>query len=328
MPIIRDAFLALSTNRVAHKAIIGFPLSRKVTRRFVAGETLEEAIAVIRRVNDAGMGAVFDFLGEAVTNVDESRQARDEYLRILDAIEKNTLDAYMSMKPTQMGLVISRDVCLENISTIAQRAREVGTTIRVEMEDSSFTQATLDLFKELKAEFSNVGTVIQSCLYRSEADMRELYALGANVRLVKGAYKEPPSVAFQKKKDVDANYLKLAEIFLGGQADTAETGESAPGKPAAALDGTSNDAFLALATHDEKIIGWAKDFIGEHKVARTRFEFEMLYGIRSELQRKLHAEGYRMRVYVPYGGHWYPYFMRRLAERPANVIFLVSNLFK
>lgn len=328
MPVMRDAFLALSTNRIAHKVVIGFPLSRKLTRRFVAGETLEEAVAVIRRVNAKGMGAVFDFLGEAVTSVDESRHARDEYLRILDAIATHKLDAYTSMKPTQMGLVISRDVCLENISTIAHRAREVGTSIRVEMEDSSFTQATLDLFKELHAEFSNVGVVIQSCLYRSEADMRNLYQMGANIRLVKGAYKEPPSVAFPKKKDVDANYLKLAEIFLGGQADTAGAGEGDATMGAASNNDAARDAFLALATHDEKIIAWAKDFIRAHNVSHTHFEFEMLYGIRTELQRQLHAEGYRMRVYVPYGGHWYPYFMRRLAERPANVIFLISNLFK
>lgn len=306
MPVMRDAFLALSTNPAAHKAVIGFPLSRKMTRRFVAGETLDEAIEAVRGVNEAGMRGVFDFLGEAVTSAEESHHARDEYLRILDAIEAHKLDAYASLKPTQMGLKIGHEVALENISVIAGRAREVGTSIRVEMEDSSFTQATLDLFKELRAEFSNVGTVIQSCLYRSETDMAELLALSANVRLVKGAYKEPPTVAFPAKKDVDANYIKLAEMYLGG----------------------GGEAFLALATHDSKIIERAKEFIGNHAVPHTRFEFQMLYGIRSELQKKLHAEGYPMRIYVPYGSMWYPYFMRRLAERPANVFFLASNLFK
>lgn len=314
MPIMRDAFLALSTNPVAHKAVLGFPLSRKLTRRFVAGEALEEAIEAIKKVNQTGMRGVFDFLGEAVTNVQESHQARDEYLRILEAIELNNLDAYVSMKPTQMGLVVSRDACFENISTVARRAQEAGTSIRVEMEDSSFTQATLDLVKDLHAEYANVGTVIQSCLYRSEEDMRGLLPLGFNVRLVKGAYKEPPSVAFPQKKDVDANYLKLAEIFLGAQTKNPS-------------DAAAN-AFLALATHDAKIIDWAKEFISQHHVSHDRFEFQMLYGIRTELQRKLHGEGYPMRVYVPYGSKWYPYFMRRLAERPANVIFLMSNLFK
>lgn len=307
MPIMRDAFLALSTNPVAHKAVLGFPLSRKMTRRFVAGEALEEAIEAIKKVNQTGMRGVFDFLGEAVTNVAESHQARDEYLRILEAIELYKLDAYVSMKPTQMGLVVSRDACFENISAVARRAQEVGTGIRVEMEDSSFTQATLDLVKDLHVECANVGTVIQSCLYRSEEDMRGLLPLGFNVRLVKGAYKEPPSVAFPLKKDVDANYLKLAEIFLGAPKE---------------------NAFLALATHDAKIIDWAKEYIKQHHVSHDRFEFQMLYGIRSELQRQLHGEGYPMRVYVPYGSKWYPYFMRRLAERPANVFFLISNLFK
>jgi proline dehydrogenase len=210
-----------------------------------------------------------------------------------------------------MGLKISPSVCYANIRAIAQRALEVGTSVRVEMEDSSFTQATLDLVKELHQAYANVGTVIQSCLYRSEEDMRELLVLGINVRLVKGAYKEPETVAFPKKKDVDANYIKLAEMYLGASAA-----------------GSGGGAFLALATHDARIIDHARKFIQEHNVAHTRFEFQMLYGIRTELQHKLHAEGYPMRVYVPYGSMWYPYFMRRLAERPANVFFLISNLFK
>lgn len=312
MPILRDAFLALSTNPVAHRFIVGFPLSRKVTRRFVAGETLEEAIAVIHRVNANGMSGVFDFLGEAVTNADESRRARDEYLRILDAIEREKLNAYVSMKPTQMGLALDPALAFENISTIAARALAIGTTIRVEMEDSPHVDATLALYKKLHVAFPNVGMVIQSCLYRSDADMHDLYSMNANVRLVKGAYKEPPTVAFPQKKDVDANYLKLAEMYYCGSGQT-----------------TSNVApFLALGTHDAKIINWAKQLFKDHNIPRERYDFEMLYGIRSDLQRQLAAEGYPMRVYVPYGSSWYPYFMRRLAERPANVIFLVSNLFK
>jgi proline dehydrogenase len=306
---MRSTFLALSTNRAAHKFVIGFPLARKVARRFVAGETLEEATAVIQRINEAGMLGVFDFLGEAVLTEQESREARDEYLRILYVIEQHQLKAYASLKPTQMGLVIHPELAYENIRAIVARACQIGTLVRVEMEDSPHTEETLALFKRLHAEFKNVGTVIQSCLYRSEADMLELYALGAPVRLVKGAYKEPPIVAFPAKKDTNANYLKLAEIYLR---------DSSP--PAGAV--------LALATHDKKIIDWAKKFIAEHKVTHARFEFQMLYGIRSDLQRQLHAEGYPMRVYVPYGGYWYPYFMRRLAERPANVFFLLSNLFK
>lgn len=308
MSVMRDAFLALSTNRAAHRFVVSFPLARKVTRRFVAGETLDEAVRAVQRVNEAGMLGSLDYLGEAVTNAAEAQRARDEYLRILDAIEKNKLKAYASLKPTQMGQVVGQEIALENIAQIAARAREVGTLIRVEMEDSAHTQETLDLFKTLHAEFPNVGTVIQSYLYRSQGDMRDLLALGANVRLVKGAYKEPPAVAFPQKKDVDANYLKLAELFLSSEQ--------------------ANGAFLALATHDKRIIDWAKQFTREQHVAPNRFEFQMLYGIRSDLQRELAAAGYPMRVYVPYGSQWYPYFMRRLAERPANVIFLVSNLFK
>ena len=288
---------------------LAFRSRAELTRRFVAGETLEEATVVIKRINADGMLGVFDYLGEAVTTAEEALHARDEYLRLLEVIEKHKLNAYASLKPTQMGLVIDRALAYENIREIVLRAREIGTTVRVEMEESTHTQATLDLFKRLRAEFTNVGTVIQSSLYRSEQDMQDLYALGARVRLVKGAYKEPATVAFQAKKDTDANYLKLAEIYLRD-----------PNSPAG--------AHLALATHDKKIIDWAKKFITEHKVAHTRFEFQMLYGIRSDLQRQLSCTGLPDAVYVPYGGHWYPYFMRRLAERPANVIFLISNLFK
>jgi proline dehydrogenase len=309
MAVFRDAFLALSTNPAAHKMVVGMPIARRVTRRFVAGETLADAVNAIKQVNTSGMQATLDYLGEAVTNADEARRARDEYLHALDEIERQHLGAYASLKPTHMGLAISPQLCYENICAIVIRAQSAGTLVRVEAEESAHTQATLDVFKRLRAEFSNVGTVIQSSLYRSEADLQGLYNIGANVRLVKGAYKEPPEVAFPKKKDTDANYLKLAALYLHDPAPP-------PG------------VFLALATHDAKIIDWAKKFVKEHSVAFDRFEFQMLYGIRADLQRQLAAEGYTMRVYVPYGSHWYPYFMRRLAERPANVFFLIGNLFR
>jgi proline dehydrogenase len=192
---------------------------------------------------------------------------------------------------------------------ILTRAREIGTLVTIDMEDSQHTQATLNIFKTLREEFENVGCVIQAYLYRSEEDVKALIDMRATVRLCKGAYKEPPSVAFPEKKDVDANMVKLSEMFLQH-------------------NGKSNGAYLQLATHDEKIIHWAEEYATQHDVDRNRFEFQMLYGIRPDLQRRLAAEGYTMRVYVPYGTHWYPYFIRRLAERPANVIFLVSNLFK
>lgn len=309
MPILRDAFLALSTNGLVRSLVVNFPLSRRVTRRFVAGETLEEAIQVVKKLHEQNIDVTFDQLGESVTNESEARAARDGYLRALDAISATGLPTHVSLKLTQMGLDLSPDVCLDNVRQIVGRAKQVGTMVTLDMEDSNYTQATLNIFKTLREEFDNIGVVIQSYLYRSEEDVKALIALGATVRLCKGAYKEPAQVAFPQKKDVDANYLKLAQKFL---------------QP----NGTGNGAYLQLATHDAKIIDWAKQYTTTNKIDRTRFEFQMLYGIRSDLQRQLAADGYTMRVYVPYGTHWYPYFMRRLAERPANVIFLVSNLFK
>ena len=309
MPVLRDFFLALSTNMLVRSFVVNFPLSRRVTRRFVAGETLAEAIAVVKKLNKEGIQVTFDQLGESVTNEAEARQAKEGYLRALDAIASNQVSSQVSVKLTQMGLDLSADLCLDNMRQILRQAKQIGTLVTVDMEDSPHTQVTLNVFKTLREEFDNVGIVIQSYLYRSEEDMKALLALGANVRLCKGAYKEPADVAFPHKSDVDANYRKLAQIFLDA-------------------NGNANGAYLDIASHDEKIISWAKEFTTAHKVNRNRFEFQMLYGIRSDLTRQLAADGYTMRVYVPYGTHWYPYFMRRLAERPANVIFLVSNLFK
>ncbi len=309
MPVLRDAFLAMSTNSLVQRFVVGFPLSRRVTRRFVAGEKLEEAIALVKKLNAQGLYVTFDVLGEAVKQESEARAAKDEYLRALDAIDASKVKSEVSVKLSQMGIDLSPELCLDNMRQIIRRARTIPTLVTIDMEDSQHTQATLNIFKTLREEFDNVGTVIQSYLYRSEEDMKMLCAMEASVRLCKGAYKEPPAVAFPQKKDVDANYIKLAQIFL---------------QP----DGKANGAYLALATHDEKIINWAKQYTTGHTIDRKRFEFQMLYGIRNDLQRRLAAEGYTMRVYVPYGTHWYPYFMRRLAERPANVIFRLSNLFK
>ncbi len=309
MPILRDIFLAMSKSTPMRDFVVNFPLSRRVSRRFVAGETLDEAIQVVKKLNAQGLGVTFDQLGESVSLESEAREAKDGYLRALDAIAANKVSSQVSVKLTQMGLDISPDLCLDNMRQILRRAKEIGTFVTIDMEDAQHTQVTLNAFKTLREEFDNVGIVIQSYLYRSEQDMQALYQLGANVRLCKGAYKEPAEVAFPEKKDVDANYLKLAQIFLQS-------------------NGNNTGAYLDLATHDEKIIDWAREYTTTHKVDRQRFEFQMLYGIRADLQRKLVSEGYTMRVYVPYGSHWYPYFMRRLAERPANVIFLISNLFK
>ena len=309
MPILRDAFLKLSTNAAARNFVVGFPLSRKVTRRFVAGETLDDAVNAVKKLNSEGLLATLDHLGESVASADDARRAKDDYLVALDAIQQNKLNSHASVKLTHMGLDIDPELCYDNMRQIVGKAQAIGTKTRIDMEDSARTQITLDIFKRLRAEYDNVGIVIQAYLFRSQADMQELYDLGARVRLCKGAYKEPPDISFAEKKDTDANYLKLTDQFLGAHENY--TG-----------------AHLALATHDAKIIDWAKQYIKEHNVQYDRFEFQMLYGIRSDLQRQLVQEGYTVRVYVPYGAQWYPYFMRRLAERPANVIFLMSNLFK
>lgn len=308
MSVLRDVLLALSTHPLAHRAVVGFILSRRVARRFVAGERLDEAIQVIEKLNAQNLQVTLDHLGESVTQEREAREAKDEYLRALDAIAAHQVKSHVSLKLTQMGLDLDPELCLDNLRQIVGRAHATGAFARIDMEDSQRTQSTLNIFKTLREEFDNVGIAIQAYLYRSAADMQALHAMGANVRLCKGAYKEPPSVAFPQKKDVDANYIKLAQIFL---------------QP----NGKANGAHLALATHDEDIINWARGYIAAHALEYRRLEFQMLYGIRFDLQRQLAAAGYSVRVYVPYGSHWYPYLMRRLAERPANVIFLARGAF-
>lgn len=309
MPFLRDLFLSMSTNTVIRRFIIDFPLSRRVSRRFVAGETLEEAIEVVRKLNAQGQQVTFDLLGESVTKESEARAAKDSYLRALQAIQAAQVSSQVSVKLSQMGLDLSADLCLDNLRQIAAKAKEIGSFVTIDMEDSQHTQATLNVYKTLREEFDNVGIVIQAYLYRSEEDIKALISMGACVRLCKGAYKEPPTVAFPQKKDVDANMVNLSQMFFQS-------------------NGNGHRPYLQLATHDEKLINWAEQYVTDHHIGRDRFEFQMLYGIRPDLQRKLAAKGYTMRVYVPYGSHWYPYFMRRLAERPANVIFLLSNLFK
>jgi proline dehydrogenase len=307
MPVLRDAFLAMSTNSLVRALVVGFPPSRRVSRRFVAGETLEDAIQVVRKLNAQQLVVSLDHLGESVTQETEAQEAKEDYSRALEAVASKELKSHVSVKLTQLGLDLRPDLCIENMRQLVGKAREIGTFVRIDMEDSHHTQATLNVYKTLREEFDNVGIVIQSYLYRSEADMQALRSMGANVRLCKGAYKELPEIAFPQKKDVDANYIKLARIFL---------------------DANGSGTHLALATHDEKIISWARRYTAERDIDRKRYEFQMLYGIRSDLQTQLAAEDYTMRIYVPYGTHWYPYFMRRLAERPANVIFLFQNLFR
>lgn len=279
-------------------------LSRKLSKRFVAGETLEEALAVARRLNGEGITVTLDHLGESVTSLEEAAAARDVYLRTLDAIHQSGIQGNVSLKLTQFGLDLSTEQCLANVDRLVGRAREVNSFVRIDMESSEYTDRTLGIVTELYARHGAAGTVIQAYLRRSRADIERLNAAGIRVRLCKGAYLEPQSVAFPHKADVDRSYRELAELLL--------------------LKGT----YPALATHDEAMIEHARRFALEHQISRDRFEFQMLYGIRRDLQRRLVAEGWRVRLYVPFGRAWYPYYMRRLAERPANVFFILRNLFR
>ncbi len=307
--MLRTLFLYLSTAGWARGLVTHFFLARRAARRFVAGETLEEAIAVARGLNNKGMLISLDHLGESVHDEATAVQSTDDYMVILDAIYSNRLDANISVKLTQLGLDVSEDLCVDNMRRILAKAGEIGTTVNIDMESSAYTERTLNIYRQLLQDFSNIGTVIQSYLRRTEADMAQLATEGAVIRLCKGAYKEPAEVAFPEKADVDDNFVKVMKQFM-------------------AEEHRRQGAYLKLATHDPKIIETAIDYAKENDIPRGEFEFQMLYGIRPQTQLDLVQQGYQMRVYIPYGTEWYPYFMRRLAERPANLWFLLKNLFR
>ncbi len=279
-------------------------VAQRLSTRFVAGETLEQAIAVCRRLNQEGITVTLDHLGESVTSLAEAAEARDVYLRTQTAIQENGIQGNVSLKLTQFGLDLSETECRANVAKLVQRAAELKSFVRVDMESSEYVDRTLSLVRDLHTQFGCVGTVIQAYLFRSKADVEELCSRRIRIRLCKGAYLEPATVAFPEKSDVDRNYVELTRILL-------ESGE-----------------YPAIATHDEKMIEAAKTFVAAKQIPRDAFEFQMLYGIRRDLQRKLVADGFRLRLYVPFGKAWYPYYMRRLAERPANVFFILRNLFR
>lgn len=306
--MLRSTFLYLSTASWARKSVTGFFLARRAARRFVAGETLEEAIAAAKVLNQKGLMVSLDHLGESVHDEAAATSATESYLACLQGIADHKLDSDVSVKLTQLGLDINENIAVENMRRILVKAAEVGTTVTIDMESSAYTESTLRIFRQLMQEYKNVGTVIQSYLRRSEADMQQLAAEGAAIRLCKGAYKEPPELAFPEKSDVDKNYVTILEQFMG-QANR------------------QRGAYLKIASHDLKIIEAAVAYIQKHQIPADQFEFQMLYGIRPQTQLELRQKGYQMRVYVPYGTEWYPYFMRRLAERPANVWFMAKNLF-
>lgn len=302
--MLRSILLALSKSPRAARFVIHNGLSRRVVRRFVAGETLDDAVAAVRAINQAGCPASFDYLGESVSTEAEALRAADAYRSILDRIAAERLDANASLKLTQLGFDVNPTLCESLVADIVTHAERLNNFVRIDMEGSAYTQRTIDLCKRVHAKHASVGTVVQSYLYRTEQDAKELIAAGVRMRLVKGAYKELPAIAYPKKSDVDANYVRVMKLLL------------------------SSRQYHAIATHDPDMQEATKHFALEHEIARDKFEFQMLYGIRTDLQAQLIREGYRLRVYVPYGSDWFPYFMRRLAERPANLKFFVSNLFR
>jgi len=308
--MLRQSLLFLSESRAARRVVLGTPVSRHFAQRFVAGETLEQALAAARSVNEIGMSASLDFLGESVTNRAEAEAATEAAIESLEAIVEAGLDSNISIKPTQFGLEIDERFCRENVERVLDRARELGDGegeifVRLDMEASEFTERTIRLVEALWTDgYHNVGTVLQSYLRRTPDDVRRLTALGSRVRLVKGAYQEPPTVAFPDKADVDRMFVEEMQTLL------------------------EHGIFPAIATHDEAIIDATRRWAFEKGISKNDFEFQMLYGIRRDLQTRLLEEGYRMRIYIPYGDSWYPYLMRRLAERPANLFFIAGSVLR
>ena len=304
--VARSTLLYLSRQEGLKDFAARFAPFRRMTTRFVAGETIEEAVAAIREINARGATASFDHLNESVASVGETEEEVREYRRILARIDETGIRSNVSIKLTQFGLDIDPELAYRNARAVVEDAARRGNFVRVDMEGSNVTQVTLDIFRRLRAEFdlNTVGVVVQSYLYRTARDVQELLKIPARIRLCKGAYNEPPEVAFPDKRDVDANYVKQMRVLL------------------------ASGVYHGIATHDERMIAATVEFAQQRGIGKEAFEFQMLYGVRRDLQVQLARDGYRMRVYVPYGRHWYPYFMRRLAERPANVWFVVKNMFK
>jgi proline dehydrogenase len=307
MPVMRSALIALSRNRTLRRFSEHSSVGRQMSSRFVAGMEIGDALRVAEAVNRQGMAVTLDSLGESVTSETEAHTAADVYHQLLDSIAERKLNANISVKLTQMGLDLSPRLALRIAENLAEHSGSSGIMVRIDMEDSSHTQITLDIVRQLHARpdlRGAIGTVIQAYLYRSQADIEQLLADGIRVRLCKGAYKEPAEVAFPRKADVNANYIRLSRMLL------------------------ESPIYHALATHDEAMIQAAKSFARQRGIDPSHFEFQMLYGVRRDLQRKLVSEGYKVRIYIPFGREWYPYFMRRLAERPANLLFMARNFFR
>ncbi len=319
--MLRSFLIYLSKANWARRLVTHWSLARRAASRFIAGEKLEDAIEVVRKLNQRGINATLDHLGEHTTNASEARRATQDILTMVDAIAASGVRSNASIKLTQIGLALDETLCAENLARILEQAQKAGIFVRVDMEDSPWVDTTLRLYRRMRFDlgYANTGVVIQSYLFRSEQDVLQLREECTRVRLCKGAYKEPSQVAFPKKSSVDANYDRLARLLMDGSL--------AHGCPELSADGKTPPP-PALATHDERRIEYAKAYARQIGLPKTAIEFQMLNGIRRDLQEKLAADGYPVRVYVPYGTEWYPYFSRRLAERPANVWFILSNLFR
>ena len=305
--MLRAAFIALSESRSLRHLAESSSIGHRVSDRFVAGTTVADALRATEETNALGMSVSIDNLGENVTNADEAQQSAKLYHELLDQITERRLDANVSLKLTHMGFDVDEGLATDIVSGLVEHARQKQNFVRVDMEGSPYTQRTLDLVQNVHSQNGNhgsVGAVIQAYLRRSEDDVRNLTAQGIRIRLCKGAYKEPAEIAFPDKRDVDANYVKLMKILL------------------------KSGTYHGIATHDEKMIEATIQFAHAEKIPASAFEFQMLYGIRRDLQRQLVKQGWRMRVYIPFGTEWYPYFMRRLAERPANALFVARNLLR
>jgi proline dehydrogenase len=299
-------FQTLSNSRTLKSLASRYGMSgpRAFARRFIAGETVGDAIAAVRHIQSQGLLCTLDYLGESVTSRAAADTATLEYLHLIDAVHRADAERNLSLKLTQLGLDVGRSICIDNLRKILGVAEPCGFFVRIDMESSAYTDATLDIFETVwTSGHRNVGVVLQSCLYRTDKDFERVNALGARIRLVKGAYREPKSVAYQQKSDVDAAYLRLAKRLL------------------------TEGVYPAIATHDEGILNEVERFAADRAIARDKYEFQMLYGIRRDLQNRFRNAGHRVRVYVPFGREWFPYFMRRLGERPANVAFVIRSLF-
>jgi len=320
--MLRTFLIYLSKAAWAQKLVTGWSFAWSFASRFVAGENIQDAIRVVRELNANGINTTLDQLGEHTSTVEEANNAADAIVEVLNEIDKARVCANVSIKLTQIGMGLDEEICRQNLVRILDQAKQHRNFVRIDIEDTPYTDVTISLYHSMiERGFSSrqVGTAVQSYLYRAEADTRGLLESGTRLRLVKGAYKEPPEKAYPKKADTDANYDLLAKIMIDAALKIESNQLSEDGRI---------PPIPAIASHDDKRIAFAKQYAEKVRLPKNAIEFQMLYGIRRDLQEQLAKEGYPVRVYVPFGTHWYPYFMRRLAERPANIWFFISNFFR